>query len=344
MIKKRERDVHHPYNLTFITAFDEFPKEFTNSIGVPGEFESIISRKVHENKSEYEMDAPYKARILINNEKIDVIMMLEHLSKPLTNFKTFRIEDYSKHTYLQTGLPVFPIIVSKYYDNLPKVITMDVNVFTVLGGICIDEEKMEETLNNIRNKHNPDNVLSISQGMELVIVILFPPDTREKEILMEAIDYYCNSKIEHPRLRFVLYAAFYCMIDAYIDDEDEFERLINMIKPKATPEERKEYGVLIHMRETIAKLNTEKQTLVNKNETLVNKNETLVNKNETLVNKNETLVNKNETLVNNLNTVVTENEAFSQGIQDLLDNYSDVLPVYVKSLLQQLLLQKSINH
>ena len=120
------------------------------------------------------------------------------------------------------------------------------------------------------------------------------------------------------------------MVDAYIDDGDEFERLINMIKPKATMEEREDYGVLIHMREIIAKLNTEKQTLVNKNETLVN--------------KNETLVNKNETLVNNLNMAVAENEAFFQGIQDLLDNYYDVLPVYVKSLLQQLLLQNSIIH
>ena len=113
------------------------------------------------------------------------------------------------------------------------------------------------------------------------------------------------------------------MVDAYIDDGDEFERLINMIKPKATMEEREDYGVLIHMREIIAKLNTEKQTLVN---------------------KNETLVNKNETLVNNLNMAVAENEAFFQGIQDLLDNYYDVLPVYVKSLLQQLLLQNSIIH
>ena len=133
--------------------------------------------------------------------------------------------------------------------------------------IFMDEEKIEEILDSIKIKYDPNKVLSINQGMELISVILFPPDNRKKEILMEAIDCYCNSKITNPQLRFVLYTVFYCMIDAYIDDEDEFERLINMINPKATPEERNETEILIRMKESLAEL-TSKEELVSENEIL----------------------------------------------------------------------------
>ena len=44
------------------------------------------------------------------------------------------------------------------------------------------------------------------------------------------------------------------MIDAYVDDKDEFKRLINMINDKATTEKRQESRLLTHMRESLANL------------------------------------------------------------------------------------------
>ena len=106
------------------------------------------------------------------------------------------------------------------------------------------------------------------------------------------------------------------MIDAYVDDEDEFKRLINMINDKATPEECQESRLLTHMRESLANLTSKIETLTTENKTLTTEKETLAN----------------------------ENETFSRGIQDVLDNNSDDLPDNVKSSLQKLLFKKSINH
>ena len=255
----------------------------------------------------------------------------------LIKFKSIRIGDYVDSIHLRTGLPVYPVVVSKYPITISKCQNIGGRLYANLLENCMDEEKIEEILNNIKDKHIANEVLSISQGMELVTVVLFPPDDRKTEILLEAIDYYCNSEIEHPRLRFVLYTVFYSMIDAYVDDEDEFKRLINMINDKATPEERQESRLLTHMRESLANLTSKIETLTTENKTLTTEKETLANENETLANENETLTTEKETLAN-------ENETFSRGIQDVLDNNSDDLPDNVKSSLQKLLFKKSINH
>ena len=105
------------------------------------------------------------------------------------------------------------------------------------------------------------------------------------------------------------------MIDAYVDDEVEFERLINMINLNATSEERQESRLLTHMRESLANLTSKIETLTTENKTLVNEKETLAN----------------------------ENENFSRGIQDLLDTDADVSADYIKSELQKLLSRNSVN-
>ena len=61
MIKKRERKVHHPHNLGFTLTFDEFPEEFAEFFDLPGKFKRHMSRKLHKDKKEHEMDAVYIA-------------------------------------------------------------------------------------------------------------------------------------------------------------------------------------------------------------------------------------------------------------------------------------------
>ena len=150
------------------------------------------------------------------------------------------------------------------------------------------------------------------------------------------IDYYCNSTIEHPRLRFVLYTVFYSMVDAYVDDEDEFKRLINMIKVKATPEEPQESRLITQMRESLVNLASKHERLIREIESLTIENERLIRENKRLTIENERLIRENKRLT-------IENEVY-RGIQEILDNHSDDLPDHVKSSLQKLLFKKSINH
>ena len=88
--------------------------------------------------------------------------------------------------------------------------------------------------------------------MDLCNAILYAPPNHELEVLHEATDYYLKFEIENPRLRFALFTSFYCMADAYIDDENEFEELIEMIKEKQTPEELKEVSTLIYRENKLA--------------------------------------------------------------------------------------------
>ena len=63
------------------------------------------------------------------------------------------------------------------------------------------------------------------------------------------------------------------MIDAYVDDKDEFKRLINMINDKATPEERQESRLLTHMRESLVNLVSKHERLIREIESLTIENE-----------------------------------------------------------------------
>ena len=307
-IEKREKKVYHPYDLSFAVSFDEFPKEFTEVLNIPGEFKKSLSLRAHKDTSEYEMDAPYIAAMKEDGDENDVAVVVEHLSTPLTPSKSIRIGDYVDSIHLRTGLPVHPVVVSKHPITISKYKNIGGRLYVNLLENFMDEEKIEEILNSIRDKHIPNEVLSINQGMELVTVVLFPPDDRKTEILLEAIDHYCNSTIEHPRLRFVLYTVFYSMIDTYVDDKYEFKRLIKMINDKATPEERQESKLLTHMRESLANLTSKIETLTTEKETLAD-----------------------------------ENESFSRGIQDLLDTDADVSADYIKSELRKLLSRNSTN-
>ena len=45
LFKKREKKVYHPYDLSFAVSFDEFPKEFTEVLNMPGKFKKSLSLK-----------------------------------------------------------------------------------------------------------------------------------------------------------------------------------------------------------------------------------------------------------------------------------------------------------
>ena len=172
-IEKREKKVYHPYDLSFAVSFDEFPKEFTEVLNIPGEFKKSLSLRAHKDTSEYEMDAPYIAAMKEDGDENDVAVVVEHLSTPLTPSKSIRIGDYVDSIHLRTGLPVHPVVVSKHLITISKCQNIGGRLYVNLLENCMDEEKIGEILNSIRDKHIPNEVLSINQGMELVTVVLF---------------------------------------------------------------------------------------------------------------------------------------------------------------------------
>ena len=80
-------------------------------------------------------------------------------------------------------------------------------------------------------------MISIDDGMNIGITLLFAPEKYAKEITRELLDYFLNRKIESDKLKNTLYRVFYAMIDAYFDDEKEFQEMITMLKKDMTNKE-----------------------------------------------------------------------------------------------------------
>ena len=309
----RTRKVYHPYNLVATVNYDEFPKENLVSLGAPGLFDERLSRKVHVSTIEEEADAIYIAKPDGKEIKERSAVVLENLSKKLDNTKGNIMGHYVKHTHFQTNLPVFPVVASKYNDVTPdKCYPIDPRIYMNPFLLNLDDEYNRKKLNNVKNKLKTSNKLSVETGMDLCNAILYAPPNHELEVLYEATDYYLKFEIDDPRLRFVLFTSFYCMADAYIDDENEFEELIEMIKEKQTPKGLKEVSTLIY---TKNKLALARKIIAEKDDELTAKNNEITAKDNEITEKNNEITAKDN--------VITANNNMISEIKKLVDENSD---------------------
>ena len=302
----RKRKVYHPYDFASTVNYDEFPKESLLSLGVPGKFEKRLSRKVHVRSIEDEADAIYIAQADGKELKQRSTVVLENLSKKMDYKKGTTMGRYVKHAHLQTSLPVFPVVASKYnHITEEKYYEIDPRILMNPFLLNLDEEYTRKKLNNVKNKLNNSNELSVETGMDLCNAIIYAPPNQEIETLNEAIDYYLGFEIKNPRLRFALFSSFYCMTDAYIDDENEFEELIEMIKQKQTPE-------------TLDNLTT----LVNSQNNLALARELLAEKDDEIAEQNKTITEQN-TEIAEQNKKLTEDEYIFSKLRKLADRLDD---------------------
>lgn len=105
-----------------------------------------------------------------------------------------------------------------------------------LNFIDLGERDNWERLNRIRNKLRFNKNLTLKDGLNLATAVLFIPEDCTKERTREALHYLRKAKFKSKRLEFVLYAVFYCMIDAYFEDQEEFDRMIDMLDQNASKE------------------------------------------------------------------------------------------------------------
>ena len=294
---KRRRKVYHPYNLVATINYDEFPKENLVSLGAPGLFDERLSRKVHVSTIEEEADAIYIANPDGKELKQRSTVVLENLSKKMDKEKGNIMGHYVSHAHVQTNLPVFPVVASKYNNVTPE------KWYPIAPRICmnpfllnLDEEYNRKKLNNVKNKLKSSNELSVETGMDLCNAILYAPPNHELEVLYEAVNYYLKFKIDNPRLRFALFTSFYSMADAYIDDEKEFEELIETIKGKQTPKELNEVSTLIYRENKLALAR----------EIIAKKDDELIAKDNKIAEKDKKIAEKNN-MISELKKLVDEN-------------------------------------
>lgn len=229
----RKRKYYKPFDLCHSILFNEYPLEYTREIGVPGEFEKKINRRVHlKNGAGGEMDSAY-----LNNPDYKVLFEkvatdLEHQSVQINEEKLKKIGDYDTQLVVDEHLPTFIVIAShlKNDESKNKLIRSPSDI-TELYFLDLGEDNIRKRLSTLSEIINSNQHLSTENALNLGIIILYAPRDNAYEITETVVDLYQKIvKDLDLKMETCLYNVISIMIDAYIDDEKEYRRLINMVE------------------------------------------------------------------------------------------------------------------
>ena len=235
--------------------YEDVPLEYTNGIGMPGEFEDKINRSVHLNDgTSGTMDAAYRTKPDGKTLFRPVATCLEHQFKPVTPQKAEKIGDYEIQMVAETHLPSL-VAVATHTDKEKSVQELVRSPSNSIKFYFPDlsEENIWQRLNTVTEIINNNKVLSREEAINLGIIVLYAPPERGPEITEKVAKLY--SKISHTLdsdMEYVLHSVISIMIDAYFDDEEEYQRLINMMNGVTSTQSKEKYDSYIRLEETIS--------------------------------------------------------------------------------------------
>lgn len=245
----RIRNIHQPYNYSFTLMYEEFPKEFLEVLGAPGKFVRKANTHVKLPGGKIgEMDASYIADPDGKTIFEHCLILLEHQRLVVRLKKGFMISNYVIQGVSDEKLPYYIAIAShqesaKHLQEYERTKSFVVR----LNFIDLGERDNWERLNRIRNKLRFNKNLTLKDGLNLATAVLFIPEDCTKERTREALHYLRKAKFKSKRLEFVLYAVFYCMIDAYFEDHEEFDRMIDMLDQNASKETTEKFDSIMRI-------------------------------------------------------------------------------------------------
>ena len=100
---------------------------------------------------------------------------------------------------------------------------------------------------------------------DLGIIAVFAPRYKSQILTGEVVELYCAISHQLSRkMESTLYSVIYAMIDAYFDDENEYEEMINMINENTTVETIEKFESLDIFKNKVLELEKIKATLEKK--------------------------------------------------------------------------------
>ena len=219
--------------------YNEYPKELHIDLKVPG----ILRRKANEkvyfrDGSTGEMDSSYIIDPDFKTILEPMVANGEHQSTPVGKGKIKMISYYGIQQIHDENLPQFSYIAShiskEKHERIYKRSPTDIiePYFLDLG-----EEDNKKRLNNVKKIIKQQENITNEDALNLGIIALFAPRNKAQEITEEVVKLYIE--ITHSisqKMESTLYSVLYVMVDAYFDDENEYRRVINMLKENTSPE------------------------------------------------------------------------------------------------------------
>lgn len=230
------------FDLGHTIMFNEFPVEYTKTIGIPGKFVEKINKRVHlKDGTGGEMDSAF---ILDPDGEIlheRVASCLEHQSTPVGPLKLNKFGDYDIQLVSDENLPTLLIVASHLNPEESKnMLIRSPSDITQLYFLDLGEENICKRLNTVSKIIENNQYLSTENALNLGVILLYAPRKHAHKITEKVTNLYVKIvKDLEFKMEYCLYSVITILIDAYFDDENEYRRMINMVE-KDTSNETKE--------------------------------------------------------------------------------------------------------
>ena len=293
----RARKFSKPFDLCHSIMFDEFPAEYTKTIGVPGNYVKKINRRVHlKDGTGGEMDSAYIAepdyKILF--EKVAV--GLEHQSVPVDEDKLNKFVDYDIQLVVDEHLPTLLVVASHLDENKSRSeLIRSPSDITKIFFLNLGEDNISQRLSTVNRIIYNNQYLSREIALNLGVIALYAPRKRTSEIMETVLNLYIKIVDDLDlKMEYALYSVFHVLIDAFFDDENEYRRLTKMIDEKTSQESQVRFA---SQERTIQSLTYAEENLAHTKEDLANAKEDLTHTKEDLANAKEDLADANDKIL-----------------------------------------------
>lgn len=241
----RKRKFSKPFDLSHSILFNEFPKEYTSTIGVPGIFAKKCNRRVHlKDGTSGEMDSAYIAdsdnRILFER----VAVGLEHQSIPVGEKKLSKFGDYDIQLVVDEHLPTLLVVASHLNKNKSKnKLIRSPSDITQLYFLDLGEDNISQRLSTVSKIIYNNQYLSQEMALNLGVIALYAHRERACEIMDAVVRLYLKivEKLDL-HMEYTLYSVITVLLDAFFDDEDEYRRLTKMMDDNTSQESQMRFA------------------------------------------------------------------------------------------------------
>ena len=174
--------------------FNEYPAEYTKTIGVPGHFVKLSNRKVLLNNGiEGMMDSAFvldpDGEILTER----VAACLEHQSTPVDEEKLEKMGDYDIQLVSDVNLPTLIIVASHLSSRKSKIILRrSPSDVTILYFFDLGEKDNRRRLTRLSKLIENNQHLTIEDALNLGVILLYAPRERACEITEKVVNLYLD--------------------------------------------------------------------------------------------------------------------------------------------------------
>ena len=264
----RNRKYNKPFDLCHSILFNNFPAEYTSTIGVPGKFVKKINRRVHlKDGTTGEMDSAYISDPDYEELFERAAVGLGHQTAPIGDLKSDMIGKYDIQLVVDEQLPTLMVYASHLNDAGSKLeLVRTPSDIIKLYFLDLGEKNISERLTNVKRKINSEVKLTTEDALNLGVIVLYSPRNRAHEITEEVVRLYLKIVDDLNRdMEYTLYSVISILLDAYYDDEKEYRRIKNMLDNKTSSDSKCQYASQEAM---IESLNFAKEDLQFANEKL----------------------------------------------------------------------------